>query len=120
MDLINDVVQDAFTKCNYSSEYGITTLSNRPDLCQYQCNGALAAAKVYKKAPIVIATEVSNVLTQSPYFKEVSCVMPGFINIILEDEFIINYINDMGCDPKYGCDELAKIRQSLLTTVVPM
>lgn len=108
IDLINDIVQDAFTKCNYSSEYGITTLSNRPDLCQYQCNGALAAAKVYKKVPIGIATEVSNILIQSPYFKEVSCVMPGFINIILEDEFIINYINDMSCNSKYGCDEIGQ------------
>lgn len=108
IDLINDVVQEAFSKCDYSSEYGITTLSNRPDLCQYQCNGALAAAKVYKKSPFVIATEVSNILSQSPYFKDVNCVMPGFINLILEDEFIVNYIKDMGCEPKYGCDEIGQ------------
>ena len=108
IDLINDIVQDAFNKCHYATEYGITTLSNRPDLCQYQCNGALAAAKVYKKAPFVIATEVSSILSQSPYFKDISCVMPGFINIILKDEFIVDYINEMGSNPKYGCEEIGQ------------
>lgn len=106
IDLINDVVQDAFLKCNYSSEYGMTIVSNRPDLCQFQCNGALAAAKAYKKSPFIIATEVSIILKQSLFFKDISCVMPGFINIILEDEFLTKYINDMSSDSKYGCDEI--------------
>lgn len=85
IDLINDVVQDAFLKCHYPTEYGITIVSSRPDLCQFQCNGALAVAKAYKKVPYTVATEVSNILKQSSYFKDVSCAMPGFINIILED-----------------------------------
>ncbi len=50
-DLISQIVQEAFGKCNYDTIYGMTTHSNRPDLCHYQCNGALAAAKLYKKAP---------------------------------------------------------------------
>lgn len=106
IDLINDVVQDAFLKCNYSSEYGTIIVSNRPDLCQFQCNGALTAAKVYRKSPFIIATEVSTILKHSLFFKDISCVMPGFINIILDDKFITKYIDDMSSDSKYGCDEI--------------
>jgi len=106
VELITDVVKDAFSQCNYSPEYGLVTLSNRPDLCQFQCNGALAAAKEYKRAPIVIATEITNLLKDHPYFKEVSCAMPGFINITLEDHFIVSYINAMIAADKFGCEEI--------------
>lgn len=105
---INSILQEAFAKCGYLAEYGVTTLSNRPDLCQYQCNGALSAAKAYKKAPIVIAKEVSELLSEVSYFKEVDCVMPGFINLTLADEFIAEYVNEMVHEEKYGCDEIGK------------
>lgn len=103
---ISEIVEDAFVKCKYSSEYGLVTLSNRPDLCQFQCNGALSAAKNYKKNPFTIATNVSNLLKEHPYFKEVQCVMPGFINITLEDTFIVKYINTMIYEKKFGCEEI--------------
>ena len=105
-ELITVEVKDAFAKCNYSPEYGLVTLSNRPDLCQFQCNGALAAAKDYKRAPIAIATEITNLLKEHADFKEVSCVMPGFINITLEDHFIVSYINTMIGADKFGCEEI--------------
>ena len=106
INLITKVVKEAFVKCNYSSEYGIITLSNRPDLCQFQCNGALTAAKVYRKAPFVIADEISNLLKQCECFKKVTCVKPGFINITLEDQFIVDYVNHMASDQKFGCEEI--------------
>jgi len=62
--LITDIVKDVFVQCGYSDEYGIVTLSDRPDLCQYQCNGALAASKKYKKAPFIIASEIVNLLLE--------------------------------------------------------
>lgn len=108
INLITDVVKDAFIKCNYSPEYGIITLSNRPDLCQFQCNGALIAAKVYRKAPFVIADEIASLLKQSKCFKEVTCVKPGFINITLDDQFIVDYVNAMVHDRKFGCEEIGK------------
>ena len=52
LDLITDEVTKAFTECGYDAKYAKVTLSNRPDLCEYQCNGAMAAAKEYKKAPV--------------------------------------------------------------------
>ncbi len=57
------------------------TLSNRPDLCEYQCNGAMAGAKKYKKAPIMIADDVVVYLTDSKIFCMAEVVKPGFINL---------------------------------------
>ena len=48
LDLISEEVTKAFAECGYDEKYGKVTLSNRPDLCEYQCNGAMAAAKEYK------------------------------------------------------------------------
>ena len=106
VELITDVVKSAFAQCNYSPEYGLVTLSNRPDLCQFQCNGALIAAKKYGKTPIAIATEITDILKKHPDFKEVSCVMLGFINITLEDHFIVSYLNAMSEADKFGCEEI--------------
>ncbi len=104
--MITDVVREAFAKCGYSPEYGLVTLSDRPDLCQFQCNGALAAAREYRKAPIVIASEITNLLRTHPDFKEVSHVMPGFINITAEDHFVAGYIDSMSAADKFGCEEI--------------
>ena len=60
---IKEEVVAGFKECGYDEKYGMVSLSNRPDLCQFQCNGALAAAKEYKKAPIAIAGEVAEKLS---------------------------------------------------------
>lgn len=109
-ELITDVVKDAFIKCGYSPEYGLVTLSDRPDLCQFQCNGALMAAREYRKAPIVIASEITSILSTYADFREVSHVKPGFINITLDDRFITRYIESMIDDSKFGCDEIGSNR----------
>ena len=58
LDLITEEVTKAFVECGYDAKYAKVTLSNRPDLCEYQCNGAMAASKEYKKAPFMIADDV--------------------------------------------------------------
>ena len=62
LDIITKKMEAAFQKAGFDPTYGKVTVSNRPDLCQYQCNGALAAAKVYKCAPIQIAQKVADEL----------------------------------------------------------
>ncbi|MGL4735923.1 MAG: arginine--tRNA ligase [Cellulosilyticaceae bacterium] len=106
IDVIGKKVQGAFERRGYASEYGVTIASNRPDLCQFQCNGALIAAKHYKKAPMSIAEEVAQVLTASPCFAQAECVMPGFINITLEDQFVANYLSEMDQSPQFGCEPI--------------
>ena len=114
IELINDELVAAFKDCGYDEKYAKAVISNRPDLCQYQCNGAMAAAKEYKKAPFIIAGEVVAKLSEKTCFKKIEAVNPGFINIILSDEFIGNYVKEMGKLEKFGCDESKKNKTIML------
>jgi arginyl-tRNA synthetase len=98
-------VKQAFGQKGYEEKFGMVTLSNRPDLCQYQCNGALAAAKQYKTAPIKIAQEIVDILHTNKKFKEITAIMPGFINITLSDEFFAGYLNRMKKEEAFGCEK---------------
>ena len=95
IDYIAEELADAFEKAGYDRSYGRVTLSNRPDLCEYQCNGAMAGAKAYKKAPIMIAEDVVALLKVSACMEEVVAVKPGFINIRLKKSFVADYLNQM-------------------------
>ncbi|WP_160676309.1 arginine--tRNA ligase [Clostridium sp. C8-1-8] len=102
LKIVTNIVEKAFLESGYDSCYGKVTVSNRPDLCQYQCNGAMGAGKVYKKKPSDIASEVIEKLKASEIFSEVTLVNPGFININLKDEFISEYINKLNSSNSYG------------------
>jgi arginyl-tRNA synthetase len=106
IELIAKDVKDAFIKKGYEEKYGVVTLSNRPDLCQYQCNGALAAAKQYKTAPIKIAQDIAEELQSNQKFQEVAAIMPGFINITLSNEFMSEYLNRMISEEQYGVEKV--------------
>lgn len=95
---LTDIVSGAFERCGYGREFGMVTASNRPDLCQFQCNGAMAAAKRYKKAPIAIADEVAEKLGEDSRLASVESVRPGFINISLSDIYIAELMNAMSSD----------------------
>ncbi len=105
IDMIAEELMQAFEKNGYEGKYGMVTLSNRPDLCQYQCNGALVAAKLYKKAPILIANEVVEAVKDSSTFDKIEAVMPGFINITLNTAYIADYLNEMRNAKQYGCEK---------------
>ena len=101
-DILTFELEAAFEKAGYDKQYAKVTLSNRPDLCEYQCNGAMAAAKAYKKAPIMIANDVVEVLKESACIEQVEAVNPGFINIILDGEFVASYLGKMSEQEKLG------------------
>lgn len=106
LDLITDEVIKAFTDCGYDAKYGKVTLSNRPDLCEYQCNGAMAAAKEYKKAPFMIADEVAAKLAEASMFSMTESVKPGFLNLKLDEAFLASYVADMQKDEgRFGCEK---------------
>lgn len=105
LDVITAKVSDAFKACGYEESYGKVLVSNRPDLCEYQCNGAMAAAKAFKKAPISIANEVVDRLSQDALFEEVVSVMPGFINIKISGAFLAGYMGQMWREEKLGCGQ---------------
>ena len=105
IELIQEELCEAFKKAGYSEKYAKAALSNRPDLCQYQCNGALSAAKEYHKAPIQMAEEVVALLKESQSFSEVQALKPGFINITLSGSFLSDYIGRMAEDETFGCEK---------------
>lgn len=98
LDLITAEITQAFVDCGYDAKYGKVTLSNRPDLCEYQCNGAMAAAKEYKKAPFMIADEVAAKLAEASMFSMAESVKPGFLNLKLDETFLASYVADMQAD----------------------
>lgn len=104
LDLISKEVMDAFEKAGYKREAGRVSISNRPDLCEYQCNGAMALAKECKCAPINIANAVSDALKESRVFESVEAVMPGFINMNLSPAFLADYVVKMSESDKFGID----------------
>ena len=105
LDQITAAVSGAFEAAGYEAEYGKVTLSNRPDLCEYQCNGAMAAAKKYHCAPIQIASKVVEKLQAEEMFSEVNAVNPGFLNLKLSPEFMRDYLQSMQEDDRLGCEK---------------
>lgn len=107
LDLITDEMVKAFEAAGLDAKYAKVTVSNRPDLCEYQCNGAMAAAKEYKKAPIMIAEEVVAQLKDNAMFESLEAVKPGFLNLKLNNEFVASYISKMQEDTeRLGCDKV--------------
>ena len=102
LDLISREVSGAFSAAGYDASYGKVTLSNRPDLCEYQCNGAMPAAKAYHKAPIQIANAVKEQLAGCEMFESVEAVNPGFLNFKLSAEFLASYVAEMNLDEHFG------------------
>ena len=101
LDIITEKMQQAFQAAGYDPSFGRVTVSNRPDLCEYQCNGALAAAKQYKCAPIQIAKAVAEQLESADY-DTCEAVMPGFINLKLSGHFLAGYLERMRTAPDFG------------------
>ncbi len=107
LELISEEVTKAFVECGYDEKYGKVTLSNRPDLCEYQCNGAMAAAKEYKCAPFMISDKIAEMLSGNEMFSMVESVKPGFLNLKIDEVYLANYMNDMQKDEgRFGCSKV--------------
>lgn len=104
-ELIAESLKPAFEEAGFDPKYALVTRSNRPDLCEYQCNGAMACAKQYHKKPIDIAAAVTELAGKNPMFEEIGAVMPGFINIRLSREWLADYVQKLSQDAKFGLRE---------------
>ncbi len=104
LDLITDQVKKAFADAGYDENLGRVTLSNRPDLCEFQCNGAMAGAKQYHCAPFMISDKVAELLQENEMFSMVESVKPGFINIKLSETYLADYLCQMQECERLGCD----------------
>lgn len=113
-ELITKEMEQAFTAAGYDAKFAKVTVSNRPDLCEYQCNGAMAAAKTYKKAPIMIANDIVANLQDSECFAQVDAVNPGFINLKLKASFVTAFLNEMAGDDTLGVEKEANPKTILI------
>ncbi len=114
LELLSDEMQQAFEDAGYERELGRVTLSNRPDLCEYQCNGAMAGAKKYHKAPIMIAQDVAAKLAESKVFSEAIAVAPGFLNLKLNNTFLAEYLKGMKTEEKFGLEMPAQPKKVVI------
>lgn len=105
LEQISEVVSKAFAECGYDEKYGQVTVSNRPDLCEFQCNGAMACAKQAHKAPAIIAEEIKAVLDKEAIFESVDAVKPGFLNLNISRDFMAEYMNGMISSEKFGIEQ---------------
>ena len=108
LDLISNYVAEAFETAGYDPELGKVKVSDRPDLCEYQCNGAMAGAKRYHKAPLMIAEDVAEVLKDTDTFESVEAVRPGFLNLKLSGPFLSQYLSAMAADENLGAEKAAE------------
>ena len=104
IDLISAEVSAAFAAAGFAPEYGKVSVSNRPDLGEYQCNGAMPAAKTAHRAPIQIAEAVAEQLRGSAAFAAVDAVKPGFLNLKLAPDYVAAYLNAMAQDARFGLE----------------
>ena len=105
---LTEKVKAAFVACGYEEKFGAVTVSNRPDLCQYQCNGALPAAKIYKKKPLDIAGEVAAILEKDEIFQKVEACPPGFLNMTVTDAALTQFVKGMAEKENFGFDKAEK------------
>ena len=113
MDVLKEKMKAAFVQAGYDEKYGMIGVSNRPDLCQYQCNGAMAAAKEYKKAPIMIANDVVELLVEDSLFEKIEAINPGFINITVSGAFLAEQAEKMNKEERFGV-ELPKNQKTIV------
>lgn len=106
--LLTDKLSAAFVECGYSEQLGTVVTSDRPDLCQFQCNGAFAGAKLYKKAPRMIAQEVADKLAGDEELAKAEVVGAGFINIDISDKLLLSYVGQVMSDAHLGIPQAEK------------
>lgn len=114
LDILTEELQSAFTASGYPADKVKATLSNRPDLCEYQCNGAMALAKELHKAPIEIAEAVAARLAEDEKFELVDAVKPGFINLKVSPDFIADHVNQMAREDKFGLETIGNGRNVVI------
>lgn len=96
---LSELVGAAFASLGLAAGFGAVVPSQRPELAQFQCNGAMAAAKQAGRAPREIAEGVAGYLEKEPEIASSSVAGPGFINITLTDATLAEWAGKTSHDP---------------------
>lgn len=119
VEKIEKIVKQAFVAKGYDSKYGEVSVSNRRDLGQFQCNGALLCGKDYKKSPLIIAKEVLNLLNENEIFENINVANPGFLNITLKDEVIVEVLKKVNKENNFALIKNEKIKTIVIDYAGP-
>jgi arginyl-tRNA synthetase len=92
---LSDIVGAAFTDAGLPADLGTVRVSDRPDLAQFQCNGAMSAAKLAKKNPREVAGVIVEALSSHDVFSNIEIAGPGFINLNITDEFLRDHLQGL-------------------------
>ncbi|MBR2122330.1 MAG: arginine--tRNA ligase [Lachnospiraceae bacterium] len=114
LDLLSEEAGALFEAAGYERELGKVTVSNRPDLCEYQCNGAMAAAKKYRKAPMAIAQDILAAWQDRSVFMSVEIAPPGFLNLKISGDYIAAYLDRMGKEERFGWETGGTVKKVIL------
>lgn len=114
LEKLSQTVAEAFEAAGYDAACGKVTVSNRPDLCEFQCNGAMPAAKAEHKAPLVIAEAVAEKLQNSEVFASAEAVKPGFLNLRVKPEYLAAHLEQMRAQAHLGVAGSVPVRTVVL------
>ena len=117
--IINQKLADIFAELGFNQNFAVIKTSDRPDLSDFQCNGALALAKSEHKNPREIAEKIASALRQDADFSAVSVDGPGFINLKVNDTLIASTIDNINADERLGCDKVAEPKKIVLDSGGP-
>lgn len=116
---LTEIFANAFEKCGLERRLGSVVVSARPDLAQFQCNGAMPAAKIAKKAPFMIANDVLEAVEDKSIFSQAEVVNPGFINMSLTSEFLAEWTKKIQADADFGCVKVEKAKSVVIDYGAP-
>ncbi len=117
--IINAKLAEVFNSLQLNPQYAVVKVSDRPDLSDFQCNGALALAKSEKKNPREIATQIAAKLQENPDFSKISVDGPGFLNLSINNSLIAKVLDAMSEDERFGCEKVANPHKIVLDSGGP-
>ena len=117
--IINNKLAEVFNSLQLNPQYAVVKVSDRPDLSDFQCNGALALAKSEKKNPREIATQIAARLEEDKDFAKVSVDGPGFLNLTIANALIAKVLDAMGADERFGCEKVSNPHKIVLDSGGP-
>ncbi|MCC6142587.1 MAG: arginine--tRNA ligase, partial [Candidatus Hydrogenedentes bacterium] len=114
LSLLTERMSQAFAHCGLDPSQGVVVISARPDLCQFQCNGAFALAKELRRNPRELAQQVVDAVDRGELIEDLSLAGPGFINIMLNDEWLAGQVSAIAADSRLGCPKADPPRKIVL------
>ena len=102
LSTLSEIVGAAFADIGLDPELGVVVASDRPDLADFQSNGAMAAARAAGRSPREIAQDVVERLAGDPRLAAAEVAGPGFINLTLADATLAEWVEEAGADDRLG------------------